>query len=82
MGSDETADMKAKQAERLIEAHDDANVAYHTNSQGLSSGQMDERTALRRRNQATESRLEDLENSVRRLKRAAAEGYVVMLLNI
>lgn len=68
------ADMKVKQAEKLIEAHDDVNLAYHTGNQGLGIAQTDERASLRRRKQAAESKLDDLERSVQRLKKAADEG--------
>lgn len=66
--------MKSKQAERLVAAHDDPTAAYYSNSQDLSSSQLEERASLRRRKQSAESRLDDLERSVERLKKAAAEG--------
>lgn len=68
--------MKVKQAERLIEAHDDVNLAYHTGNQGLGPALTEERASLRRRKQAVASKLDDLERSVQRLNKAAAEGYV------
>lgn len=71
--------MKVKQAERLVTAQDDATFAYHSQPQDLSASQAEERASLRRRKQAAESRLEDLERSVERLKRTAAEGSVVLM---
>lgn len=71
-----TADMKTKQAEKLIKAHEDVNLAYHTDPQTLGLAQTDERASLRRRKQAAESKLDDLERSVQRLKKATAEGSV------
>ena len=61
---------------RLIEAHDDVNLAYHTGDEGLGIAQTEARASLRRRKQAAESKLDDLERSVQRLQKAAAEGYV------
>ena len=74
------ADMKVKQAERLIEAQVDGHLAYHTETQGLDAGRTDERASLRRRKQAAESKLDDLERSVQRLKKAANEGSVLAVL--
>ena len=71
--------MKVKQAERLIEAQDDINLAYHAGSQGLGTAQADERASLRRRKLAAESKLDELDRSVQRLQRTAAEGSVYLL---
>lgn len=71
--ADSSADMKIKQAERLLEAHDDPTFAHYGDGQELSQTQREERISMRRRKQAAESRLDDLERSVERLKRAAAE---------
>jgi hypothetical protein len=58
--------MKVKQVEKLVEAHDDATYAYHSRNQDLSPRQLNSRVQLRRRTQAVESKLEDLDRSIRR----------------
>lgn len=59
--------MKVKQVEKLVEAHDDATYAYHSRNQDLSPRQLNSRVHLRRRAQAVESKLEDLDRNVRRI---------------
>jgi len=58
--------MKVKQVEKLVEAHDDATYAYHSRNQDLSPRQLNSRVQLRRRTQAVESKLEDLDRSIRK----------------
>jgi len=58
--------MKVKQVEKLFEAHDDATYAYHSRNQDLSPRQLNSRVHLRRRTQAVESKLEDLDRSIRK----------------
>jgi hypothetical protein len=59
--------MKVKQVEKLVEAHDDATYAYHSRNQDLSPRQINSRVQLRRRTQAVESKLDDLDRSIRRI---------------
>lgn len=65
------ADMKVKQVEKLVEAHDDATYAYHARNQDLSPRQLNSRVQLRRRTQTVESKLEDLDRNVRMLNQAS-----------
>jgi hypothetical protein len=58
--------MKVKQVEKLVEAHDDATYAYHSRNQDLSPRQLNSRVQLRRRTQAVESKLGDLDRSFRK----------------
>jgi hypothetical protein len=58
--------MKVKQVKKLVEAHDDATYAYHSRNQDLSPRQLNSRVQLRRRTQAVESKLEDLDRSIRK----------------
>lgn len=58
--------MKVKQVEKLVEAHDDATYAYHSRNQDLSPRQLNSRVQLRRRTQTVESKLEDLDRSIRK----------------
>ena len=58
--------MKVKQVEKLVEAHDDATYAYHSRNPDLSPRQLNSRVQLRRRTQAVESKLEDLDRSIRK----------------
>jgi hypothetical protein len=59
--------MKVKQVEKLVAAHDDATYAYHSRNQDLSPRQINSRVQLRRRTQAVESKLDDLDRSIRRI---------------
>lgn len=65
--ADGIADMKVKQVEKLVEAHDDATYAYHSRNQDLSPRQLNSRVQLRRRTQAVKYKLEDLDRSIRKL---------------
>jgi len=66
--------MKSRHVEQLIQAHDDATFAYHARAQELSPRQSDSRTSLRKRTQAVEAKLEDLEYAIRKLKQSGDDN--------
>jgi hypothetical protein len=72
--------MKVKQVEKLVEAHDDATYAYHSRNQDLSPRQVNSRVQLRRRTQSAESKLDDLDRSVRKLKQSESDRCVIYLV--
>jgi hypothetical protein len=78
--ADGVADMKVKQVEKLVQAHDDATYAYHSRNQNLSPRQLNSRVQIRKRTQSVESKLEDLDRSVRKLKQSGLDGYAYLFI--